>query len=587
MDQIKNKVVISGKVVTTGIEIPDKNIRVLIYKIVRKESKETFAEIYRQKKYSEISIDINGEFEFEAEKGLYSIKIDENTVSSNCISHPVHVNAFKSKYIRIYVDSCGKAEKKRKGPENETDVYEIIESMYEHRQISIHQKNKLLTYYLFDRDKLPDKFKNRQNRNIKCASPVIQELIEYVVTYGPNNRYSSEVLHYLRKMLPELEKTFFKENGIFRIHYSEKGKHAAAGGSSIKKVNDYIRELYASLEYTMEQTCNQRGFRKPVIPYGSKYIDVYVYDLNGIYGYTAPVKFQRRNRFNSVTGAVYLAFDNTYEEAKGFKGPVYNNMHVSAAHEFFHAVQFAYNINADRWWKEATATWNEDEIYPEVNDYIKYVKDIFENPEKPLDAFTYSGVVYAKYLSEYKGGHNIIKNIWEAHERYENSSLKAIDHALKSTGNNSSLGASYNEFSAFNFNPSQYYNDGRMWDVKASPANTYENYPAAYGGGRLKHLSSDYQLFYMPAKQQPGSLVISVETASEIMWGFKLQCKRISDNSCDTLYVDLSDDYDKTDIVLDNASGKYSEVCFIPSNLDNKKDDAQYSYTVSFRFDEY
>ena len=39
------------------------------------------------------------------------------------------------------------------------------------------------------------------------------------------------------------------------------------------------------------------------------------------------------------------------------------NLEVTAAHELFHAVQFAYDYDEDAWFMEATATWAEDEVY--------------------------------------------------------------------------------------------------------------------------------------------------------------------------------------------------------------------------------
>ena len=38
------------------------------------------------------------------------------------------------------------------------------------------------------------------------------------------------------------------------------------------------------------------------------------------------------------------------------------NLRVTAAHEFFHAVQFAYDYDEDPWLMEATATWMEERV---------------------------------------------------------------------------------------------------------------------------------------------------------------------------------------------------------------------------------
>ena len=43
------------------------------------------------------------------------------------------------------------------------------------------------------------------------------------------------------------------------------------------------------------------------------------------------------------------------------------------AHEYNHVLQFAYDSQEDTWMFESTATWMEDEVYPEINDYLRYV----------------------------------------------------------------------------------------------------------------------------------------------------------------------------------------------------------------------
>ena len=71
-------------------------------------------------------------------------------------------------------------------------------------------------------------------------------------------------------------------------------------------------------------------------------------------------------------------------------------MQVTAAHEYFHAVQFAYDFFEDGWFMEATATWAEDELYDSVNDNVNYLDrgqigtelaGSFAGPRHALDGF--------------------------------------------------------------------------------------------------------------------------------------------------------------------------------------------------------
>ena len=42
---------------------------------------------------------------------------------------------------------------------------------------------------------------------------------------------------------------------------------------------------------------------------------------------------------------------------------------MTAAHEFFHAIQAAYDWGEDWWLTEGTAAWIKDEVYDDLNEY--------------------------------------------------------------------------------------------------------------------------------------------------------------------------------------------------------------------------
>ena len=75
-------------------------------------------------------------------------------------------------------------------------------------------------------------------------------------------------------------------------------------------------------------------------------------------------------------------------------------------HEFFHAVQYAYDYAEDPWMMESTATWMEERIATAVNDNRQYLpgSQIYA-PYVPLDAFSrtdgfqYGNWVFWEYLT--------------------------------------------------------------------------------------------------------------------------------------------------------------------------------------------
>jgi len=98
-----------------------------------------------------------------------------------------------------------------------------------------------------------------------------------------------------------------------------------------------------------------------------------------------------------------------------------------AAHEFFHVLQFAiwldnypngYFDSESNWWWEATATWMEDEVYDDIDQYVYFLNYYMENPHKALHEFTsgaphqYAMCIWAIYLDETYDGNQTIFDLW-------------------------------------------------------------------------------------------------------------------------------------------------------------------------------
>jgi hypothetical protein len=159
---------------------------------------------------------------------------------------------------------------------------------------------------------------------------------------------------------------------------------------------------------------NSLGFRAPISD-GDQFLDVYLLNLGDdhIYGYCDTDD-------PTPTSSAYCAVDNNFSKAEfGPNSVPINSLRVTAAHEFFHAVQFAYDADDDSWFLEGTAVWMEDIVYPSINDYLQYLP--LSQLRKPRQSADYAGglerygtVVFWKYLSERFKDDNIIRQIWNA-----------------------------------------------------------------------------------------------------------------------------------------------------------------------------
>ncbi len=151
------------------------------------------------------------------------------------------------------------------------------------------------------------------------------------------------------------------------------------------------------------------GYRPPVIAEGEKF-PVYMEDLSrGLYGYTDI----RRDDTPYIGMNVDMGWTGSSNE---------DAWKVTAAHEFFHAIQFAYDYWEATWWMEASAVWAEDIVYDDLDDYAYYLsEDMWPSyPEVSMVAengwHEYGEGIWPRYLDEKHGGPDVIRTLWEACE---------------------------------------------------------------------------------------------------------------------------------------------------------------------------
>lgn len=179
--------------------------------------------------------------------------------------------------------------------------------------------------------------------------------------------------------------------------------------------------------------------------------DIFIYDMD-FYGYCYPEDWP------DSPSTSFIGIDNNF---LGFYSPPLEALKVTAAHEFFHAIQVAYSCsNENIWWMETTATYMEDEAYPDVNDNYQYLASWFlfsdtYGLESTEGNHEYGNFIWAKRLSE-DFGDDIIREIWE--EISSANGLEAITNAL--INKNSSLWNEFNKFTTSNFFLEDFYADG-------------------------------------------------------------------------------------------------------------------------------
>lgn len=239
-----------------------------------------------------------------------------------------------------------------------------------------------------------------------------------------------------------------------------------SGGVSHETTLDFVKSVADTFEHVYEKEVTEMGFTAPLSDAilqdngGDGTRDVYIMNCGyyGIYGYTMPLT-------DDKACPSYMVVDNDFSEFVSEGVSAEQAMEVTIAHEFHHSVQFSINSYADAWIMEATSTWMESDVYPEITDNLQYLNGsggFFSIPFVPIDddEQTYNSWIFLQYLS-LKWGEEIIKTLW-SFLLYRMDGTSAVSSLLKSKS--TSLDTEFADFVQINYSQSDYYPDAEMYD---------------------------------------------------------------------------------------------------------------------------
>ncbi|UCC81221.1 MAG: hypothetical protein JSW64_07655 [Candidatus Zixiibacteriota bacterium] len=356
---------------------------------------------------------------------------------------------------------------------------------------------------------------------IKCGTPAMMALFELQRQGIP---LPASALQVRADNLP-----FTYGGSHFLIHYDTSGDSACfepdidvnpADGHP-----DYINDLLDIFEYVWEYEVEFLNYVGPLTDNGrggDDRLDVYLVNLgSGVFGFTIPDP----DSFNQYQMPGYIEIDNDFAGTHygGSLETVLQAARVTAAHEFFHTVQYAYdetefdfidvNIPATYkpWWLEASSTWMEDIVFDDVNDYLFYLPFFLPFPHMSLGTFSYvwgtvesyhpyGACVWPIYLSE-KYGVDIIRRIWEGCATVQGYNLLNVTDSLMRF-RSSSLEKAFLEFAVWNIKVGEYadpdssYDEGESFPFPDTSVGigTLPSIPLEFGGvgPQPEHLGVNY-----------------------------------------------------------------------------------------------
>ncbi len=276
----------------------------------------------------------------------------------------------------------------------------------------------------FSEEKLP----------LKCGTPTVAAFAMGFDQFGKEliSRHSLALFD----RPTETDESYDSPGGFFKIHFTRSGSHAVYRANiTTGGVPNYVIDVGRIFDSVYTHIIMTLGYPLPPSDGGyaqgvDSLYDVYLTNLGGIlFGLTYPDSLQF-DGIGSLRATSFIGLDNDYQESSfsTYNSRPLDAVRVTAAHEYFHAVHFGIDFTEmenwtggaqqRRYWYEMSATWMEEEIYDDINDYYSVLPFFFNRPREsiqqfngPADFHPYGSCVYPIFLSE-KYGADIIKSIW-------------------------------------------------------------------------------------------------------------------------------------------------------------------------------
>ncbi|MGH2799782.1 MAG: MXAN_6640 family putative metalloprotease [Thermoleophilaceae bacterium] len=281
---------------------------------------------------------------------------------------------------------------------------------------------------------------------------------------------------------------------------------------------DQVDATLAELETVWDKEIGELGYRAPQDDSdspngagGGPELDVYLDNIGTpdlrLFGYCTTDDPDAEDPFVFAFSA-YCVLDNDYSAVEfGLPPEEHAFLKVTAAHEFHHASQFAYDGVEDLWFMEGTATNMEETVYPTVDDNVNFLDfSPLTRPASPLDRggfgdSEYGSWIFWRFLEEklYRGDPNVIRRVWNRARAAlptdpDEYSIQAVARVLRHDGIH--LADAFVGFAVAN--RLRTYADSNLYP-RTPTDRTFRIGPAqrrtAWQARRMKHLTTRYFSF--------------------------------------------------------------------------------------------
>jgi len=209
-------------------------------------------------------------------------------------------------------------------------------------------------------------------------------------------------------------RSFDTRGGELKIWYATDGVHAvpSADLNPADGTPDFVQTVGKHADRSFDVIINQHGFRHPLDDSiyhdrpdygGDSRFDIYLQNISNSDGY----------RVTEVCVEVpficagYLVIEND------FVGYFYPSADVAiktlTGHELMHGIIDAYDADQPAFVNEGTATWAQELVFPEQDDFEGFIDIFFAQPERALDSarpqdlgdlYPYATAIWPRFLQE-------------------------------------------------------------------------------------------------------------------------------------------------------------------------------------------
>lgn len=317
---------------------------------------------------------------------------------------------------------------------------------------------------------LPARYAPEAPQISKCGTETIQQVRYHWTLFTRSQQNDLESFAYR----PDMPESYVSPDGQFRVHYTREGPDSVSiDDQDASGVPDYVERAAEYLMESYQVEIMEMGLQEPPpdIESSGPEWDVYLRHIPGYYGW---VNIDQLVSVNPDIYTTFMTLDNDYvhTKTKGLEA-----LRVTIAHEFQHMIQYGYifrdeNNNGvcdDQFLNEAAATWMEDRVYDEVNDYLYYLPYLFNETNRSFSTFNgrreYGLCIWFHFLEKRFYGMDMLRRI--LNEMIFHPAIEACDAALQGLGNSFadqlSLFYAWNMMTGVRADTIRFYPEGHLY----------------------------------------------------------------------------------------------------------------------------